>query len=97
MVQHVKKEFGLDFVYCWHALHAYWSGVSPTAAGVESYGSQITIPTPTPGAFAVFHLEAGAYMLHNIKQTCRSMTKLHRLTLLLLAIDQAGDSRQGWC
>ena len=69
VVQHVKKEFGLDFVYCWHALHAYWSGVSATAAGVESYGSQITIPTPTPGACALLHIEAGAYKLHDMEQT----------------------------
>ncbi|KAL0042463.1 hypothetical protein WJX79_000575 [Trebouxia sp. C0005] len=49
VVQHVKRDFGLDFVYCWHALHAYWSGVSPSAVGVQAYGSQITFPIPTPG------------------------------------------------
>ena len=50
VVGHIKKEYGLDFVYCWHALHAYWSGVSPSAAGTKPYGSQITHPVPTPGA-----------------------------------------------
>jgi len=59
-VQHVKKEFGLDFVYCWHALHAYWSGVSPSAAGVQAYGSQITFPTPTPGSCAATSALASA-------------------------------------
>ena len=49
VVQHVKREYGVDFVYCWHALHAYWGGVSPTAAAVDSYGSQMTYPIPTPG------------------------------------------------
>nr|UAD82042.1 raffinose synthase 2 [Trebouxia lynnae] len=49
VVGHIKKEYGLDFVYCWHALHAYWSGVSPSAAGTKPYGSQITHPVPTPG------------------------------------------------
>ena len=49
VVRHVKKKFGVESVYCWHALHAYWSGVSPAAPGTQSYGSQITYPTPTPG------------------------------------------------
>ena len=49
VVQHVKKELGIQYVYCWHALHAYWSGVSPAAAGTSAYGSQVTHPTPTPG------------------------------------------------
>ncbi len=56
VVQHVKKEFGLEYVYCWHALHAYWSGVSPTAAGTGSYGSQITFPTPTPGTLPLLYI-----------------------------------------
>ena len=49
VVRHVKEEFGVEFVYCWHALHSYWSGVSPDAPGTQSYGSQITHPTATPG------------------------------------------------
>ena len=49
VVRHVKKKFGVESVYCWHALHAYWSGVSPAAPETQSYGSQIIYPTPTPG------------------------------------------------
>ena len=49
VVRHVKNKFGVESVYCWHALHAYWSGVSPAAPETQSYGSQIIYPTPTPG------------------------------------------------
>lgn len=45
-----KQEFpGLQYVYAWHALHAYWNGVCPTEAGTKKYGSVIMHPRPTPG------------------------------------------------
>ena len=49
-----KKEFpGLRYVYAWHALHAYWNGVSPTEPGTRKYRAQILSPRPTPGVLEV--------------------------------------------
>ena len=49
VVANLRREFDLDFVYCWHALHAYWCGVSPDAPGTQAYASKLVYPKPTPG------------------------------------------------
>eukprot|EP00891_Asterochloris_glomerata_P005278 jgi/Astpho2/5278/e_gw1.00074.14.1_t len=52
VVANLRREFDLDFVYCWHALHAYWCGVSPDAPGTQAYASKLVYPKPTPGALS---------------------------------------------
>ena len=49
MVANLRREFDLDFVYCWHALQAYWCGVSPDAPGTHAYAGKLVFPKPTPG------------------------------------------------
>ena len=49
VVANLRREFDLDFVYCWHALHAYWCGVSVDAPGTQAYASKLVYPKPTPG------------------------------------------------
>ena len=29
VVRELKKRYGLDYVYCWHAMGGYWSGIMP--------------------------------------------------------------------
>ena len=29
VVRELKKRCGLDYVYCWHAMGGYWSGIMP--------------------------------------------------------------------
>ncbi len=54
VVKSWKSEFpGLQYVYAWHALHAYWNGVSPTDSGTKKYGAEIQHPRPTPGTLEV--------------------------------------------
>ena len=54
VVKSWKSEFpALRYVYAWHALHAYWNGVSPTEPGTKAYGAVIMQPQPTPGALEV--------------------------------------------
>lgn len=28
MVDSLRATFGVDYIYCWHGLPAYWSGIS---------------------------------------------------------------------
>jgi len=35
LVSRLKTEFGVKQLYCWHALHGYWRGISPTL-GIEA-------------------------------------------------------------
>lgn len=75
MVRHVKKKFGVESVYCWHALHAYWSGVSPAAPGTRAYGSQITYPTPTPGENNPDHLRPVSFPAFAAAMPARGMAE----------------------
>jgi hypothetical protein len=49
VVEHLRKRFNVQYIYCWHGLSAYWSGVSPNAAGVKKYDAKLYFPKPTPG------------------------------------------------
>ena len=54
VVKSWKAEFPrLRYVYAWHALHAYWNGVSPTEPATKAYNSVIMQPQPTAGTMEV--------------------------------------------
>jgi hypothetical protein len=49
VVENLRKRYGVQYVYCWHGLSAYWSGVSPTAPAMAKYEPSLHFPKPTPG------------------------------------------------
>ncbi|KAL4431159.1 hypothetical protein ABPG75_006415 [Micractinium tetrahymenae] len=49
VVEHLRKRFNVQYIYCWHGLSAYWSGVSPNAPAVAKYQPHLYFPKPTPG------------------------------------------------
>ncbi|KAL6606114.1 hypothetical protein ACP70R_041767 [Stipagrostis hirtigluma subsp. patula] len=49
LVKAAKEEYGLKYVYCWHAITGYWGGVRPGAAGTEHYRSAMQFPKISPG------------------------------------------------
>ncbi|XP_010272533.1 PREDICTED: probable galactinol--sucrose galactosyltransferase 2 [Nelumbo nucifera] len=51
-VSEIKKEFGLKYVYVWHALMGYWGGVHPDAPGTKKYKSKLRYPVQSPGNLA---------------------------------------------
>eukprot|EP00210_Caulerpa_lentillifera_P006619 g6324.t1 len=53
VIGHLKSEFGVRYVYLWHGLSAYWSGVSNEGPEVAKYQSQIFKAKPTPGVLEV--------------------------------------------
>ena len=45
----LKAVYGLDHVYVWHGLSAYWSGLSHEEPGVAQYEPRLVFCDPTPG------------------------------------------------
>ncbi|GAB4822550.1 hypothetical protein N2152v2_009596 [Parachlorella kessleri] len=53
VVRELKKRYGLDYVYCWHAMGGYWSGIMPETPGTSKYKSYIQYPKPSEGTLEV--------------------------------------------
>jgi raffinose synthase len=53
VVRKIKTEFGVEYVYCWHALLGYWGGIHPDEENVAKYGSVMKYPKHTPGVLTV--------------------------------------------
>ncbi|KAK9152341.1 hypothetical protein Syun_010650 [Stephania yunnanensis] len=51
-VSWIRMEFGLKYVYVWHALMGYWGGVQPDAPETKKYKSNIRYPVQSPGVLA---------------------------------------------
>jgi raffinose synthase len=49
----MPRRFGLDFVYCWHGLPAYWAGVMPGSPELEQHRPTLMFAQPTPGVLEV--------------------------------------------
>ena len=53
VVRKIKTEFGVEYVYCWHALLGYWGGIHPDEENVAKYGAVMKFPRHTPGVLTV--------------------------------------------
>ena len=62
VVSVLRAMYGVKFVYCWHGLPAYWSGVATGAEepDVAKYESRIVFSEPTQGLLEVGMSPAGA-------------------------------------
>ncbi|CAN6179149.1 unnamed protein product [Urochloa humidicola] len=49
VVRLANEEYGLKYVYVWHAITGYWGGVRPGEAGTEHYRSSLQFPKVSPG------------------------------------------------
>ncbi|CAL8470414.1 g9956 [Coccomyxa elongata] len=49
VVDSLKQLYGLRYIYCWHGLSCYWSGVSPYEKELEKYKARLVFSEPTPG------------------------------------------------
>ncbi|KAG0513057.1 hypothetical protein BDA96_10G068200 [Sorghum bicolor] len=49
VVRAAKEEYGLKYVYVWHAITGYWGGVRPGEPGTEHYRSSMQFPMVSPG------------------------------------------------
>lgn len=53
VVSYLREEFGVQYIYCWHGLPAYWSGVMPEEPGVAKYNAKIVYAKPPPGLLEI--------------------------------------------
>ncbi|PQM36337.1 putative galactinol--sucrose galactosyltransferase 2 [Prunus yedoensis var. nudiflora] len=51
-VSEIKGNFGLKYVYVWHALLGYWGGLLPNALGTKKYNPKLRYPVQSPGNLA---------------------------------------------
>lgn len=49
VVTAIKSRFGVQYVYAWHAMGAFWCGVGMNDPGVAKYAAKLLHPRPTPG------------------------------------------------
>lgn len=53
VITSLKATFGVDYIYCWHGLPAYWSGVSVEDPGTETYSPELMFAKGTDGLYEV--------------------------------------------
>lgn len=53
VVRVIKRRYGVQYIYCWHGLPGYWSGVMPDAPGVAHFKAHIEYAEPTPGLLEI--------------------------------------------
>ncbi|KAL0922280.1 hypothetical protein M5K25_006253 [Dendrobium thyrsiflorum] len=49
MVSTAKENYGLKYVYVWHAITGYWGGVHPRSEGMAEFESTLQYPKISPG------------------------------------------------
>ncbi|MED6211889.1 hypothetical protein PIB30_077915 [Stylosanthes scabra] len=48
-VNSIKQNFGLKYVYMWHALAGYWGGILPSSEAMNKYNPKLSYPIQSPG------------------------------------------------
>lgn len=48
-IDDIKDQYGLKFVYVWHALAGYWGGLLPSSETMKKYNPKIAYPIQSPG------------------------------------------------
>lgn len=48
-VKFIKENYGLKYVYAWHALAGYWGGLLPSSETMKKYNAKISYPIQSPG------------------------------------------------
>lgn len=46
VVDHLKSIHGVEYIYCWHGLNAYWSGINPDSPAMQRYGARMVYAKP---------------------------------------------------
>ncbi|KAG6402005.1 hypothetical protein SASPL_138874 [Salvia splendens] len=49
LIHQIKENYGLKYVYMWHALAGYWGGVQPASEALKKYNPKLQYPVQSPG------------------------------------------------
>ncbi|GAB4819326.1 hypothetical protein N2152v2_006372 [Parachlorella kessleri] len=53
VVRELKEQYGVRYIYCWHALMGFWAGVAPDSQHTAKYQPRLVYPKPTPSILEV--------------------------------------------
>ncbi|CAA0836149.1 Probable galactinol--sucrose galactosyltransferase 2 [Striga hermonthica] len=49
LIHYIKQNYGLKYVYMWHALAGYWGGVHSSSEALKKYNPKLEYPLLSPG------------------------------------------------
>ncbi|KZV41917.1 hypothetical protein F511_11339 [Dorcoceras hygrometricum] len=49
LIHYIKENYGLKYVYMWHALAGYWGGVLSSSEALKKYNPKLEYPVQSPG------------------------------------------------
>ncbi|KAI3464163.1 hypothetical protein Pfo_020826 [Paulownia fortunei] len=49
LIHYIKENYGLKYVYMWHALAGYWGGVIASSEALKKYNPKLAYPVQSPG------------------------------------------------
>ncbi|KAL7115385.1 hypothetical protein ACP275_04G181600 [Erythranthe tilingii] len=49
LIHHIKENYGLKYVYMWHALVGYWGGLLTSSEPLKKYNPKLVYPIQSPG------------------------------------------------
>ncbi|KAL8041854.1 hypothetical protein ABFX02_09G011200 [Erythranthe guttata] len=49
LIHDIKQNYGLKYVYMWHALAGYWGGVLTSSENLKKYNPKLEYPVQSPG------------------------------------------------
>ncbi|KAL6549486.1 hypothetical protein OROHE_008603 [Orobanche hederae] len=49
LIHYIKENYGLKYVYMWHALAGYWGGLLASSESLKKYSPKLEYPLPSPG------------------------------------------------
>ncbi|KAI3436643.1 hypothetical protein D9Q98_006059 [Chlorella vulgaris] len=52
VVAALKRDHGVQYVYCWHAMQGFWGGLGLQDPLMAKYQPKLVMPQPTPGMLA---------------------------------------------
>eukprot|EP00193_Tetraselmis_chui_P000478 CAMPEP_0177763786 /NCGR_PEP_ID=MMETSP0491_2-20121128/7051_1 /TAXON_ID=63592 /ORGANISM="Tetraselmis chuii, Strain PLY429" /LENGTH=1004 /DNA_ID=CAMNT_0019279905 /DNA_START=153 /DNA_END=3167 /DNA_ORIENTATION=- len=53
VVDSLKLDFAVQYVYCWHGLPGYWGGISPESPSMQKFNPRVLPGKATPGVLEV--------------------------------------------
>jgi raffinose synthase len=69
VIDNIRLQYGVQYVYCWHAFGAYWGGVVPSSGEFSDLNARIVYPEPTQGV-CPSHFELAMVMFTQLQTRC---------------------------
>lgn len=68
VVAHLKQQYGLRYVFAWHAMGGFWGGLSAGEREMQRYQARLVMPVPSPSLLVSRATAQGRGCLGNLAQ-----------------------------